>query len=473
MTETCTVSVLIPLYNGIEFLNECLESLKEQTCQDFEVLIGINGHPKGSDVFIEAVQYANDKIKVIEYDEIGKANTLNKMIHDTSTDIICILDVDDLWLETKLEEQLSVFLLHQYDVIGTRAKYFGDRDYEPQIPVGKIKKGAFLEQNVIINSSVMLRKKLCQWKHGVLDDYELWLRLEYEGYTFYNIDKVLCLHRISEHSAFNNFNFLYVEGLIAEYKKKYESYITVVSSFYTRKSEYPKNYYERWIKYFLNTPMFLVIFTDKESSRMISDVRRETTEIIVLEMDDFVVKKHQKHFDDSYIVDPERYHSPESYMVEAEKIFFLQRARLLNRFQSKWFFWMDIEICRYGNIPLSFPNYTKVFSFPENRVLCFSHEIIDEQDHTVDHETGVPVMYSKENICRFQSLSIFDSLFFAIPIVMMDTFVEMYRETLLSFISHDVFLGRPGFFMHTMYLKHRDFFHLVESRSVSYLDMFN
>ena len=38
------VSILTPVYNGIEYLEECVKSVLLQTFQDWELLIGINGH---------------------------------------------------------------------------------------------------------------------------------------------------------------------------------------------------------------------------------------------------------------------------------------------------------------------------------------------------------------------------------------------------------------------------------------------
>ena len=78
-----SVSILIPLYNGIEFLKECIESIKQQTYPYWEIIIGINGHPKNSNIYKQAKKYEHTQIKVIEYlDTRGKPQTLNKMIND-------------------------------------------------------------------------------------------------------------------------------------------------------------------------------------------------------------------------------------------------------------------------------------------------------------------------------------------------------------------------------------------------------
>jgi len=42
------ISILMPIYNGIEFINESVPSILQQTYGEWELLIGINGHPENS-----------------------------------------------------------------------------------------------------------------------------------------------------------------------------------------------------------------------------------------------------------------------------------------------------------------------------------------------------------------------------------------------------------------------------------------
>ena len=45
------ISILIPIYNGVEFIEESVSSVLNQTYDQWELLIGINGHPQNSDVY--------------------------------------------------------------------------------------------------------------------------------------------------------------------------------------------------------------------------------------------------------------------------------------------------------------------------------------------------------------------------------------------------------------------------------------
>lgn len=213
------ISILMPIYNGIEFLEESLPTILYQTYNDWELIIGINGHPPNSDIYQKAKTYESDKIHVYDLENIkGKSEALNEMLKYTKYDWIALLDVDDKWLPKKLESQIP--FMNNYDVIGTHCQYFGDRTNSPQIPIGDISKFNFIQVNPIINSSVLLKREFCWWdkNHDGVEDYDLWLRLWRQGKRLYNVPEIQVLHRIHQLSAFNaRGNNLKVESLINKY----------------------------------------------------------------------------------------------------------------------------------------------------------------------------------------------------------------------------------------------------------------
>lgn len=222
------ISILIPIKNGIEFLEEAVLSVINQTYNNWEIIIGINGWDKASDTEIEAINIidklnhdCSKDIRVIYYDTNGKSATLNSMLNDAKYDYISLLDCDDYWLETKLEKQIP--FLKNYDIVGTKAQYFGDRDDYPIIPIGDLtNKHNFFVVNPIINSSVILDKSLAFWDKDItvgVEDYDLWFKLWHMQKKFYNVDEVLCMHRIYKSSSFNNNNDLHVNDLRKKWLK--------------------------------------------------------------------------------------------------------------------------------------------------------------------------------------------------------------------------------------------------------------
>jgi glycosyltransferase involved in cell wall biosynthesis len=214
------ISILMPIYNGIEFIETSLNSIKRQTYPHWECIVGINGHSISSETYAIAKSYETENIKVFHLTTVGKAASLNEMVKLASYEWIALLDVDDEWYDEKLELQTKLFC--KYDVIGTCAQYFGTNFSVPEIPFGHISGYNFLLKNPIINSSVVLKKKLCYWNELLdgVEDYDLWLQLWIKKYLFYNIPEILTRHRLHGKSAFNTKNFFDVELSL---KKKYAS----------------------------------------------------------------------------------------------------------------------------------------------------------------------------------------------------------------------------------------------------------
>lgn len=201
------ISILMPLYTGVEFLEESIASVTDQTIQDWEIIIGISGYKNNSErdfLLSRTKKFEDSKIKVLDFPNIkGWAVTLNKMIKIVNNKIICLLDVDDKWERTKLEKQLE--FEPKYNVVGTLARYIGESNLIPHIPCGEINRDVFMHINPVICSSSMFSKQGIFWDGdtGGIADYELWLRLNYEGKTFYNVPEILTFHRIRQNSAHN------------------------------------------------------------------------------------------------------------------------------------------------------------------------------------------------------------------------------------------------------------------------------
>lgn len=196
------ISVLIPLYNGVEFLDESISSVLNQTYNLLEIIIGVNGYPQNSELFTSVFSKYNDhtKIKVFDYYYVsGKAEALNEMIQDSTYQLIALLDVDDYWYPQKLEKQIP--LINEYDVVGTSGIYFGNWNTKIDIPHGEIDHDSLMQNSPIINSSMLMKKEDAWWRFPFgrhIDDYDMWVRLFKEGKKMYNLPDILVKHRIHD-----------------------------------------------------------------------------------------------------------------------------------------------------------------------------------------------------------------------------------------------------------------------------------
>jgi glycosyltransferase involved in cell wall biosynthesis len=214
------IPVLIPLYNGVEFLAEALDSLLNQTWPHWTAYIGVNGHGEDGGAvgsLAKALATLDTRIHVhVQGPNIqGKVAALHDLLATISKDDnkdnewIALLDADDRWHPTKLEEQVVALQgpARGADVIGTWCRYFGEMTGGPALPTGFVDAGVLTYVNPLINSSVLIRRPWCRWRYVEggygMEDYELWMQVVLGGGRLYNVGKVLVDHRIHAESAFN------------------------------------------------------------------------------------------------------------------------------------------------------------------------------------------------------------------------------------------------------------------------------
>ena len=207
------ITILLPVYNDEKYLKYCLDSIVSQSYTNFKCLIGFNGTMDRSREIAEEIVSGDSRFFIYDYgDDKGKAITLNKLIKESDTDYICLIDGDDFWHSEKLEKQAA--LIGKYDVIGTLTHYINsDNEVTGLLRLAEdsdsIRNGFSVLHNQIVNSSCLIKKKdvlSCGgWDPDLesLEDFDLWIRLHKSGKTFYNIQEFLVYHRIHTGSNFN------------------------------------------------------------------------------------------------------------------------------------------------------------------------------------------------------------------------------------------------------------------------------
>ena len=105
--ETALVSIIMPMYNAGKFLSKSIESVLEQTYQNWELLL-IDDGSKDDSIDIALVYGKRFKNLLLKNEQnMGIAKTRNKGIEASKGQYIAFLDSDDLWLPNKLEVQVK------------------------------------------------------------------------------------------------------------------------------------------------------------------------------------------------------------------------------------------------------------------------------------------------------------------------------------------------------------------------------
>jgi hypothetical protein len=184
------ITVLMPVYNGADYLAESIDTILGQTLQDFEFLILNDGSKDGSQAILDGYAARDPRIRVVQQANMGLAATLNKGMAMARGEFIARQDQDDLSAPERLEKQLAYMQAHpKCALLGTRANIWEDRtptDRAHDHPeLNTVLKLDLLFNNPFVHSSVMLRRQPVLDLGGYTtdrerqppEDYELWARI--------------------------------------------------------------------------------------------------------------------------------------------------------------------------------------------------------------------------------------------------------------------------------------------------------
>lgn len=203
------VSVIMPVRNGEKFVAEAIDSILNQTYQDFEMFIINDDSTDGTKAIIEAYQNRfPDKIKLINlknrHGAFGSANLAMKKI---SGEFIAPMDSDDVSHPERFEKEVGLLLSNPEvivvgswaRVIDSKSRVIGEKVFETDH--NEIY-ASFFNVHPIVHPSCMIRRsmlpqknRLYQDKFGVNDDYFTLFTLLGLG-KFANIPEYLLNYRV-------------------------------------------------------------------------------------------------------------------------------------------------------------------------------------------------------------------------------------------------------------------------------------
>lgn len=207
------VSVITTVKNGSRYLEEMLDSVRNQTFKLFEHIIVDDGSSDNTVAILEEykLRYPNYNLKVYKEATLGRGKALNVAVSKAQYDWVSIIDCDDLWHPAKLYIQYEVIknnntlsLLCTDTILFRNDVAFSDIK-EHIVDYHEIKRNSLLYKSIICHSSVMMRKeyaKYDEFRHSQFDK-ELWLRMAFEYKLNLGIVKQnLTYHRIHDQQSF-------------------------------------------------------------------------------------------------------------------------------------------------------------------------------------------------------------------------------------------------------------------------------
>lgn len=205
-----TVSVIMPAYNSEAFIGESVRSVLGQTFADLELIVIDDGSTDGTAA--KLAEFRDPRLRVIHHESNrGVSAAGNTGIRAAAGTFIGCIGSDDIWLSTKLDEQIT--LLEREPDVGVVYGWLGLMDSKGRVspnveapdlddnPIAALASGRCL----VITTGLMRMENFA--KYGSMDatlrageDWDVFMRLALAGLTFKGIRKPLAYARVRSDS---------------------------------------------------------------------------------------------------------------------------------------------------------------------------------------------------------------------------------------------------------------------------------
>ena len=108
------ISVIVPVYNVEEYLEECLESIKRQTYTDIEVILVNDGSIDRSKEICERYCEKDSRFKLVSQENKGQSVARNLGMAESKGEFISFVDSDDVLKEDMLEQLINTKKCENY-----------------------------------------------------------------------------------------------------------------------------------------------------------------------------------------------------------------------------------------------------------------------------------------------------------------------------------------------------------------------
>lgn len=213
--HTISVSVIIPVYNSMLFLERAVFGVVNQTLTDVEVIIIDDGSSDGSGSRASELASMDDRLTVISnHSRRGAAAARNMGIRLARGRFIAFCDSDDFWFEEKLERQVSFMKETHCSVSFTgfrkiAANKRGSRSRDRVVrPPSRVDYAVLLRSNPIGLSTAMYDTRRCGKVYmpdiARRQDYGLWFRIMKDGHVGLGLKEPLVEYRVRRGSLSSN-----------------------------------------------------------------------------------------------------------------------------------------------------------------------------------------------------------------------------------------------------------------------------
>lgn len=201
------ISVILPFFNAEKTLQKAIESILNQTFNDFELLLIDNNSSDKSNIIAQRFADKDHRIRLLNEGKQGVAFGMNCGLKNASGNFVARMDADDISMPDRLEKQVQFLLANpEIDFVGSDVKYVAHNKntagFERFVnwansfhTTDEIEINRFVEIP-IINPTILFRKEIFE-KFGACfdgdfpEDYEMQLRYLEAGVKMVKLNEAL------------------------------------------------------------------------------------------------------------------------------------------------------------------------------------------------------------------------------------------------------------------------------------------
>jgi len=204
------VSIIMSVFNDEKSVGKSIESILNQTYDNFELIIVEDASTDNSKEIIENYRNSDERIKLFSNNKnIGLTKSLNIALSYSKGEIIARQDSDDISLKTRLKKQVDVLSTNKYSFSTTRAINSVTNKLMPRFTYYLPQRLVMKYKNPFIHGTLMIKKKVLL-KVGGYDerfyysqDYKLYSDLLKQKYNYHFIKEPLYVLNLQNNISSN------------------------------------------------------------------------------------------------------------------------------------------------------------------------------------------------------------------------------------------------------------------------------
>ena len=205
------VSVIIPTYNSSKFVLQTLQSIKNQTYKNWELLITDDCSTDNTVAIINSYIKNDKRAKLFKLDRnCGAGAARNNSISQSTGRYIAFCDSDDRWKPNKLEVQIAFMKEHNcdfsytsYDIINENGKTIGSVNAKPIMNYKKILRNNYIGcLTAIFDTNVFGRLYMPEIRKR--QDWALWIMILQKSNKAFGLQQVLATYMQRKNSISTN-----------------------------------------------------------------------------------------------------------------------------------------------------------------------------------------------------------------------------------------------------------------------------